>query len=87
MKESEPFSIRLKGFWDVANTRTVSKHNSCTPNTCTHTHACTSFTHTHMHTYRTLMSLAGFQVLENLIPTLAHENDGLIFSPALEVRL
>ncbi|XP_065897990.1 mRNA-capping enzyme-like [Dysidea avara] len=45
MKESEPFSIRLKGFWDVANTRTV---------------------------------------LENLIPTLAHENDGLIFSPALE---
>ena len=43
---------------------------------------------THTHTTHTLYSLliAAFQVLEKFIPQLAHENDGLIFSPALEVR-
>lgn len=44
-KENEPFSVRVKLFWDVVEAR---------------------------------------MVLEKFIPQLTHENDGLIFSPAVE---
>ena len=101
-KQSEPFGIRAKIFWDVSETQMVTKLYSWKHPAPSSPHSQTSplwtglgmkltgllhvlINHFPIKPLYTFFELHRSQVLEKFIPQIAHENDGLVFSPTADV--